>query len=75
MPLTLQLQPHSRLGVVEPWMSGLAAGGCMVLWRADEKKSYGIDFGMRSPRSLNPKDYPLSGNGKSSRLISLGTCR
>lgn len=57
------------LGVVEPWMSGLAAGGCMVLWRADEKKSYGIDFGMRSPRSLNPKDYPLSGNGKSSDLF------
>ena len=25
------------LGVVEPWMSGLAAGGCMVLWRAQEQ--------------------------------------
>ena len=24
------------LGVVEPWMSGAMAGGCMVLWRADE---------------------------------------
>ena len=24
------------LGVVEPWMSGLAAGGCMVLSRADQ---------------------------------------
>ena len=22
------------LGVVEPWMSGIAAGGCMLLWRA-----------------------------------------
>jgi len=57
------------LGVVEPWMSGLAAGGCMVLWRAQEKKAYGIDFGMRSPRALDPKNYPLSGNGKSSDLF------
>ena len=57
------------LGVVEPWMSGLAAGGCMVLWRSAEQKSYGIDFGMRSPRALDPQNYPLSGNGKSSDLF------
>ena len=57
------------LGVVEPWMSGLAAGGCMVLWRAQEQKAYAIDFGMRSPRALDPKNYPLSGNGKSSDLF------
>ena len=31
------------LGVVEPWMSGLAAGGCMVLWRAQEQKAYAIE--------------------------------
>ncbi|MGQ0655487.1 MAG: gamma-glutamyltransferase, partial [Betaproteobacteria bacterium] len=40
------------LGVVEPWMSGVAAGGCMVLWRAAEKKAYVIDYGMRSPAAL-----------------------
>ena len=57
------------LGVVEPWMSGLAAGGCMVLWRAQEQKAYSIDFGMRSPRALDPKNYPLSGSGKSSDLF------
>ena len=57
------------LGVVEPWMSGLAAGGCMVLWRAQEQKAYAIDFGMRSPRALDPKNYPLSGSGKSSDLF------
>jgi gamma-glutamyltranspeptidase/glutathione hydrolase len=57
------------LGVVEPWMSGLAAGGCMVLWRSKEQKAYAVDFGMRSPRSLDPKNYPLSGQGKSSDLF------
>jgi gamma-glutamyltranspeptidase/glutathione hydrolase len=57
------------LGVVEPWMSGMAAGGCMVLWRAKEQKAYVVNFGMRSPRALNPADYPLSGDGRSSDLF------
>lgn len=57
------------LGVVEPWMSGLAAGGCMVLYRAKEKKTYAVNFGMRSPANLNPNNYPLSGTGKSSDLF------
>ena len=49
------------IGVVEPWMSGLAAGGAMVLWRAKEQKAYVVDYGMRSPRALNPADYPVVG--------------
>ncbi len=57
------------IGVVEPWMSGPAAGGTMVLWRAKEGKAYVIDFGCKSPRELNPADYPLSGAGKSSDLF------
>ncbi|MDN3987821.1 gamma-glutamyltransferase family protein [Zwartia vadi] len=57
------------IGVVEPWMSGPAAGGTMVLWRAKEGKAHVIDFGCRSPRELNPADYPLSGAGKSSDLF------
>ena len=57
------------LGVVEPWMSGPAAGGAMVLWRANEAKAHVINFGCRSPRELNPADYPLSGTGKSSDLF------
>ncbi len=57
------------IGVVEPWMSGPAAGGTMVLWRAKEGKARVIDFGCRSPRELNPADYPLSGAGKSSDLF------
>ena len=57
------------LGVVEPWMSGPAAGGAMVLWRANEARPHVINFGCRSPRELNPADYPLSGSGKSSDLF------
>jgi gamma-glutamyltranspeptidase/glutathione hydrolase len=57
------------LGVVEPWMSGIAAGGCMVVWRADEERAQAIDFGMRAPAALDPADYPLAGTGKASDLF------
>lgn len=57
------------LGVVEPWMSGLAAGGCMVVWRARERKAHVVNFGMRAPMALNPQDYPLSGQGIASDLF------
>src|SRR5438477_2991807 len=49
------------LGVVEPWMSGISAGGAMVLWRADEQKAYAVDYGMRSPAALRASDYPVVG--------------
>jgi gamma-glutamyltranspeptidase/glutathione hydrolase len=49
------------IGVVEPWMSGPAAGGAMVLWRADEGRARVIDYGMRAPMALDPADYPLAG--------------
>ncbi len=49
------------LGAVEPWMSGIAAGGCMLLWRAGEAKPLVVDYGMRSPAALNPADYPVVG--------------
>jgi len=47
------------IGVVEPWMSGPAAGGAMVLWRAGEGRARVVDYGMRSPLALDPADYPL----------------
>jgi len=47
------------IGVVEPWMSGPAAGGAMVLWRADEGRARVVDYGMRSPMGLDPADYPI----------------
>jgi len=57
------------LGVVEPWMSGPAAGGAMVIWRANESEAKVVNFGCRSPRELNPANYPLTGNGKLSDLF------
>ena len=51
------------IGVVEPWMSGPAAGGAMVLWRAGESRARVVDYGMRSPMALDPADYPLTGGG------------
>src|SRR5450756_988119 len=32
------------IGVVEPWMSGPAAGGCMVVWRAAEARAYVVNY-------------------------------
>ena len=57
------------LGVVEPWMSGPAAGGCMVLWRAGEQRAQVVDYGMRSPLALDPADYPLTGDGRVADLF------
>lgn len=57
------------VGVLEPWMSGPAGGGAMVVWREGEQQSHSINFGMRSPAGLDPADYPLSGAGKSNDLF------
>jgi gamma-glutamyltranspeptidase / glutathione hydrolase len=57
------------LGAVEPWMSGAMAGGCMVLWRARERRAYVVNYGMRSPRELDPADYPLTDDGRSLDLF------
>ena len=51
------------IGVVEPWMSGVAGGGAMTLWRAAEGKAYTVNYGMRSPGALDPADYPLAQGG------------
>ena len=58
------------LGVVEPWMSGIAAGGCMVVWRAKEQRAWAIDYGMRAPRALDPADYPLAAGAKADDLFT-----
>jgi gamma-glutamyltranspeptidase/glutathione hydrolase len=57
------------IGVVEPWMSGPAAGGAMMLWRADTQKAVALNHGMKSPAELDPADYPLTGAGKASDLF------
>lgn len=57
------------IGVLEPWMSGPAGGGAMMLWRAGEGRAHALRYGMRAPAGLNPADYPLSGAGKTSDLF------
>src|SRR5215475_2852522 len=58
------------IGVGEPWMSGPAAGGAMVLWRANEGCARVVDYGMRSPVALDPADYPLSGGAPTKDLFA-----
>ncbi|MGC1505855.1 MAG: gamma-glutamyltransferase [Sulfitobacter sp.] len=61
------------IGVVEPWMSGPAGGGGLMLWRANEGRAHALNYGMRSPAALDPADYPLSSAGKSSDLFPWDT--
>lgn len=51
------------IGVLEPWMSGPAGGGALMLWRADSGTAQALNYGMRSPASLDPANYPLTGKG------------
>src|SRR5262245_30630063 len=50
------------IGVVERWMSGPAAGGAMVLWRAGQRPGEGrarvVEYGMRATLALDPAHYP-----------------
>ncbi|WP_415234368.1 gamma-glutamyltransferase [Pseudorhodobacter sp.] len=57
------------IGVLEPWMSGPAGGGAMMLWRADKGEAVAINHGMRSPAGLRVADFPLSGAGIASDLF------
>jgi gamma-glutamyltranspeptidase/glutathione hydrolase len=57
------------IGVLEPWMSGPAGGGSLMLWRADEGRAEALDYGMRAPTALDPADYPLSGEGVAGDLF------
>ena len=51
------------VGVAEPWMSGLGGGALCLLQRANGGRPEGYDFGMPSPRALDPADYPLEPEG------------
>ena len=52
------------IGTVEPWMSGLGGGGYMQVMPAGADRPRVIDFGMISPRRLDPTHYPLTGGTK-----------
>lgn len=57
------------IGVLEPWMSGPAGGGAMMLWRADKGEAIALNHGMRAPAGLDLADYPLSGRGVAGDLF------
>jgi gamma-glutamyltranspeptidase/glutathione hydrolase len=57
------------IGVLEPWMSGPAGGGAMMLWRADSGEAVALNHGMQSPAGLTIADFPLSGAGIASDLF------
>lgn len=57
------------MGVLEPWMSGPAGGGAMMIWREEEQKAYALTYGMKSPKSLDPGAFPLSKDGKAADLF------
>ncbi|ORE98523.1 gamma-glutamyltransferase [Aurantimonas sp. 22II-16-19i] len=57
------------IGVVEPWMSGPAGGGAMMVWRAGEARPHAVAYGMRAPAGLDPRDYPVSGEGVAGDLF------
>ena len=50
------------LNAVEPWMCGMGGSGYMVIWRADEKRAYAIDFQGMLPKAISTDDYPLDPN-------------
>jgi gamma-glutamyltranspeptidase/glutathione hydrolase len=49
------------LAALEPWMSGLGGGGCMLHREAATGRTFALDFGMVAPLGLDPADYPLTG--------------
>jgi gamma-glutamyltranspeptidase/glutathione hydrolase len=58
------------IGVLEPWMSGPAGGGAMMIWRSDRNRAEALHFGMCASASLDPAYYPLSGTGKAADLFA-----
>lgn len=58
------------VSVCEPWMSGIGGCGSMLVYDASAMgggsaatdQHYSIDFGVRAPQTLDPGDYPLTGD-------------
>ncbi|WP_410218244.1 gamma-glutamyltransferase [Paracoccus sp. (in: a-proteobacteria)] len=63
------------IGVLEPWMSGPAGGGAMMLWHAEAARAEAVFYGMRAPGALDPADYPLAGTGKAGDLFPWDTVK
>jgi gamma-glutamyltranspeptidase / glutathione hydrolase len=57
------------IGVVEPWMSGIGGIGALLVHEADRGKTTGIDFGPRSPKALDAKDFVVTDQRDESNLF------
>lgn len=57
------------MGVVEPWLSGIGGGGLMLSYDARSRRVAGLDFGMASPRGLDPARYPVVGRATGKGLF------
>lgn len=49
------------LTVAEPWLSGIAGCGFMLVFTARDRKVHGIDYGCVAPRALDPAVYRVLG--------------
>ncbi|MFK8084223.1 MAG: gamma-glutamyltransferase [Granulosicoccus sp.] len=47
------------LGVVEPWMCGLGGSGLMVVWLAEEKRAFCVDFQGVLSGTTHTDSYPV----------------
>ena len=56
------------LTVVEPWMSGLAAGGALLFYSAKTGSVKVVDFSMVAPAALDPSSYAVV-SGQNSDLF------
>ena len=57
------------IGVAEPWMSGPGGCGFMLCFDAGSGRCRAVDFGVVSPRRLDPGDYPVIGGGSDDDLF------
>ena len=57
------------VSTVEPWMSGLGGGGCMLVYLARRRAVHAIDFMIVAPSRIGPADYPL-GEGQGADLFN-----
>jgi gamma-glutamyltranspeptidase/glutathione hydrolase len=57
------------VGVAEPWMSGIGGVGAMLVYEAKTGKIRAYDGGGRSPKTLRPEDYELTGDADAGNLF------
>ncbi len=48
------------VGVAEPWMNGIGGVGAMLVYDAKSGRTTCFDFGARSPKALDPRDFVLT---------------